>query len=213
MKISKFVQTVKNTGQCIVIHTNDEIYLSNGYGIYKAAGIPDITGKSQIAAVLDIEPKKLKKIMISEDYYEHRDEISGFDFSGGAAPGEIGLEKIDVAAVIDGNIYAAFRAVAGEILFFNEQLLNPIKDVIKDEESYLNYVARPHPDGHKYIAVKDGFEVIAVILPVKVATEKYLSKLREFYTMCRRQYDMDREAQRPDAWGKDDQEDGTEKDE
>lgn len=57
MKISKFVQTIKSTGQCIVIHTPGEIYLSTGYSIYKATEFPDITGVSQIAAVLDIEPR------------------------------------------------------------------------------------------------------------------------------------------------------------
>lgn len=64
MKISKFVQLIKNTGQCIVIHAPSEVYLSSGHSIYKAHEFPDITGRSQIAAVLDIEPKKLKKIQI-----------------------------------------------------------------------------------------------------------------------------------------------------
>ena len=45
-----------------------EIYLSNRKAIYTAPEIPDITGTSQIAAVLDIEPKKLKKIVVHEEH-------------------------------------------------------------------------------------------------------------------------------------------------
>ena len=54
MKISKFVSVIKNTGQCIVIHMQNEIYLSTGASIYKASEFPDITGNAQIAAVMAI---------------------------------------------------------------------------------------------------------------------------------------------------------------
>jgi hypothetical protein len=51
MKISKFVQTIKSTGQCVVIHAPGEIYLSNRKAIYTAPEIPDITGTSPGSAL------------------------------------------------------------------------------------------------------------------------------------------------------------------
>lgn len=36
--------------------------------------------------------------------------------------------------------------------------------------------------------VKDGFEVLAAILPVKVLSKKYIEKLRMFYVQCIEQY-------------------------
>lgn len=64
------------------------------------------------------------------------------------------ITKLEVAAVVDGNIYAAFCCKNNELIFFDEQLLAPLKDRIKDEEAYLSYTVRIHPEGHKYIVVK-----------------------------------------------------------
>ncbi len=188
MKISKFVQTIKSTGQCIVFHAPGEIYLSNGKAIYTAPEIPDITGTSQIAAVLDIDPKKLKKLVVPEERCKDRADINGIDLSS-CTPDELEVSKMDVAAVIGGNIYAAFLCHNnGETIFFDESLLAPIKDRIKKEDAYIDYTARIHPKGHKYIIVKDGIEVLAAILPTEVLSDRYIKDLREFYLRCEEQY-------------------------
>lgn len=188
MKISKFVQTIKSTGQCAVIHAPGEIYLSTGYSIYKAPELPDITGMSQIAAVLDVEPKKLKKIHIEEYCCKDKANILGFDLSE-CPHGELEVSRMDVAAVVGENIYAVFLCHDnGEMIFFDESMLAPIKDRIKKEDAYIDYTARIHPTGDKYIIVKDGIEVLAAILPVKVLSEKYIKDLREFYIRCADQY-------------------------
>lgn len=188
MKISKFVQTIKGTGQCVVIHAPGEIYLSNGSAIYTAPEIPDITGISQIAAVLDVEPKKLKKIHTEEYHCEGKENIHGFDLSE-FSHGEMEASRMDVAAVVGENAYAVFLCHDnGEMIFFDESLLAPIKDRIKKENAYIDYTARIHPEGYKYIIVKDGIEVLAAILPVKVLSEKYIKDLREFYIRCDEQY-------------------------
>ncbi len=161
MKISKFVQTIKSTGQCVVIHAPGEIYLSNRKAIYTAPEIPDITGTSQIAAVLDIEPKKLKKIVVHEEHCKDKANILGVDFNE-YTPDELEVSKMNVAAVVGENIYAAFLCRNnGEMIFFDESLLAPIKDRIKKEDAYIDYTARIHPKGYKYIIVKDDIEVLA----------------------------------------------------
>lgn len=58
----------------------------------------------------------------------------------------------------------------------------------KKEDAYIDYTARIHPKGYKYIIVKDGIEVLAAILPVIAPTEKYMNVLREFYARCEEQY-------------------------
>lgn len=188
MKISKFVQTIKSTGQCAVIHVPGEIYLSTGRSIYKAPELPDITGIPQIAAVLDIEPKKLKKIVVQEEHCKDKADILGFDLSENP-PEELEVSRIPVAAVVGEKNFTAFLCHDnGEMIFFDESLLDPIKDRIKKEDAYIGYTARIHPKGHKYIIVKDGFEVLAAILPVKVLSDKYIKNLREFYIRCDEQY-------------------------
>ena len=166
--------------------------MSNGNAIYVASEIPDITGASQIAAVLDIEQKKLKKIHIKEERCKSREDIRGYNLSE-CPPEELEVTKMDVAAVVNGNIYAAFLCHNnGEMIFFDESSLAPIKDRIKSEDTYINYTARIHPKGYKYIVVKDGFEVLAAILPVEVLSDQYIKDLREFYIRCDDQYKWQR---------------------
>lgn len=195
MKISKFVQLVKNTKQCLVIHTPTEVYLSAGESIYKASEFPNISGTAQIAAVLDIEPKKLKKIRITEEQSKSREDVNGFDLSAGTTAGELEISKLTTAAAVDGQLYTAFRCGDNELVFFDEQLLAPLADKIKSEEEYLNYAARTHKEGYRYIVVKDGFEVLAAIMPVKVLSPAYMDQLRMFYHMCEQQSRIEREPQ------------------
>lgn len=195
MKISKFVQLVKNTKQCIVIHTPSEVYLSAGNGIYKASELPNITGTAQIAAVLDIEPKKVKKIRITEEQSKSREDVCGFDLSEGTIVGELEISKLTTAAAVDGQFYTAFRCKDNELIFFDEQLLAPMADKIKNEEEYLNYAVRTHKDGHRYIVVKDGFEVLCALPPVRVLSPAYIDQLRTFYHMCEQQARREREPQ------------------
>lgn len=201
MKISKFVQIVKDTKQCIVIHAPGEIYLSAGNSIYKASEFPNITGTAQIAAVLDIEPKKLKKIRIDEEHSKSREDICGFDLSEGTTAGELEISKLTTAAVVDGHLYTAFRCEDNDLIFFDEELLAPLKDRIKDEEAYLGYAVRTHENGYRYIVVKDGFEVLCAILPVKVLSPGYMDQLRMFYHMCERQCQTEWEPQKKGTEG------------
>lgn len=210
MKISKFVQTIKSTGQCVVIHAPGEIYLSTGHSIYKASEIPDISGISQIAAVLDIEPEKLKKIHIEEEHCKDKADIRGCDLSE-CPHGELEVIRSNVAAVVKGNVYTALICRNdGEMIFFDESLLSPIKDRIKKEDAYIDYTARIHPKGYKYIIVKDGIEVLAAILPVKVLSDQYIKDLREFYLRCDEQYKWRQAAAIAKAAEQDNQEEVTE---
>ena len=195
MKISKFVSVIKNTGQCIVIHMQNEIYLSTGASIYKASEFPEITGSAQIAAVLDIEPKKLKKIVIEEVHSKSRENICGFDM--GCTAGEMEVTRLDTVAVVDGNPYTALKSENGEMIFFDEELLAPLQDRIKNCDDYLYFAVRANGKGERYIVIKDGFEVLGVILPAKVLSEKYIYNLRNFLSMCVSQFEIEKNAWKP----------------
>lgn len=164
---------------------------------------------SQIAAVLDIDPKKLKKLVVREEHCEDRANINGIDLSE-CPHGELKVTKMAAAAVVGENIFTVFLCHDnGEMLFFDESLLAPIKDRIK-ENDYIGYTARIHPKGYKYIIVKDGIEVLAAILPVIVLTEKYMNVLREFYVRCEEQYKWQQAADIARAAEQDTQEEVTE---
>ncbi|MBD5529713.1 MAG: hypothetical protein HDR02_15120 [Lachnospiraceae bacterium] len=190
MKISKYAALIKKTRFAIVAHMPDGIYLGTGASIYKAEGIPDMSGREQIGAVLDIEPKKLKKIKIEERRSLEKSNIWGLNLEDTPAASEQDAERLETVAVIDGDCWAALAYDAGKMLFFDESLLSPLADRLNNEDRkpYIRYAVRYRSDGSRYIVIKDGLETLGAILPVKVLTAGYIDKLWEFCNMCENQF-------------------------
>ena len=189
MKISKYAALIKKTHFAIVVHMPDEIYLGTGASIYRAEGIPDMSGREQIGAVLDIEPKKLKKIQIEEKHSQEKSNIWGLNLEDAPAAPEQDAERLETVAVIDGECWAALAYDAGKMLFFDESLLSPLADRINNEDRkpYIRYAVRYRSDGSRYIVIKDGLETLGAILPVKILTDRYIDKLWDFSSMCEKQ--------------------------
>lgn len=179
MKISKFVQIVKRRGRGIVIHLEDGgIVLSTGTAIYKAPGLPDMHGEEQIRTVLDIEPRQMEKIYIREDYAQDISDIFGCDLTDGYE-GTIGAKKLQTIAFVGGRYAQALEADDGELIFYDDALFAPLIDREK-ESSYINLAIRETRKGQRYIVFMDGFEVLAAVMPMEVATEDYLKELQKF---------------------------------
>lgn len=115
MKISKYAAIIKKSHYGVVIQTPDEAYLATDGSIYKAEGIPNMSGRDQIGAVLDIEPKKLKKIHIQEEHSKGKDDICGFNLEDEPAALEQDAEKLESVVAVDGNFYATLVCKGGEI--------------------------------------------------------------------------------------------------
>lgn len=189
MKISKYAALIKKTHYAIVVHMPDEIYLGTASSIYKAEGIPDMSGREQIGAVLDIEPKKLKKIQIEEKHSREKSNIWGLNLEDAPVAPEQDAERLETVAVMDGVCWAALAYDAGQMLFFDESLLSPLADRLNNEDRkpYIRYAVRYRSDGSRYIIIKDGLETLGAVLPVKVLTDRYIDKLWEFCQMCEKQ--------------------------
>ncbi|MCM1221609.1 MAG: hypothetical protein NC548_44735 [Lachnospiraceae bacterium] len=75
--------------------------------------------------------------------------------------------------------YATLVCPDGEMLFFDENLLLPLADGLnnKSRKPYISYVARYSEPKGTYIVVRDGFETLGAIMPAKVLSEEYISRL------------------------------------
>ena len=78
----------------------------------------------------------------------------------------------------------------GELLFYNWDYLGPLMDHIKESE-YVQLAVRRKKDGDPYILVIDGFETIGAIMPVKLLTDEYMKKLKEFEVLCMKQKELE----------------------
>lgn len=198
MKLSKYASLVKKYGECIVIHApGGNLWLGTAGALYQAEGLPDVDGEDQIRAVLDIPQKAWKKIYFEEKWEDNAENVLGLNLEA-YMDGEQDAKKLMVCAAIDGVLYACRRGKKDrEVLFYDEAMLAPISDAIRESE-YIAFTMRRDPNGRKYLAVHDGMHIIAIIIGQEVLTEDYLADLSDFNTMCVEQFYADRKQREED---------------
>lgn len=206
MKISKFVKLVKNAGRCIVADVeNSGIWLGNGHGFYRATNLPRMEGREQVRTVLDVPEKAWEKVYLEEQMFGSTQSVMGMNLSD-YDEGEKRAEKVRVVAALD-NVWAACcRCDDGELIFYRENLLSPIMDEVENSD-YIVFTVRRMTSGQRYLAVHDGMNLLAAIMPMKVVSEEYLGQLAEFEAMCAEQLYRER-ARAEGATEAEDQEDG-----
>lgn len=186
MKISKFVKLVKNAGRCIVADVeNSGIWLGNGYGFYRATNLPRMEGAEQVRTVLDVPEKAWEKVYLTEEWYGNAQNVMGMNLSDYEKE-EKRAEKIRVVAAMDDVWAACCRCDDGELIFYRENLLSPIMDEVENSD-YIMFTVRRMTSGQRYLAVHDGMNLLAAIMPMKVVSEEYLGQLAEFKAMCAEQ--------------------------
>ena len=188
MKLSKFAALVKREGRCRVIRQGDHTWLSLGCAIYKADGMPEIHGPTQAQTVLDLPDKAWKKIFYDEDTAESASDICGIDMTESvreerqteAHPMQLCYKK--------GTITTALRCDGGELVFYDASLIGPVADIVRDSD-YAQIVARKNSAGVTIIVVKNGFEPIAAIMPMKILDKEFMRDLADLDSLCVEQYE------------------------
>lgn len=188
MKLSRFAALVKREGRCRVIRQGDHTWMSLGCAIYKADGMPEIHGPTQAQTVLDLSDKAWKKIFYDEDTAESASDICGIDMTESvreerqteAHPMQLCYKK--------GTITTALRCDGGELVFYDASLIGPVADIVRDSD-YAQIVARKNSAGVTIIVVKNGFEPIAAIMPMKILDKEFMRDLADLDSLCVEQYE------------------------
>lgn len=187
MKLSKFAKLVKQTGSLIIIHTaGSGIWLSNGYAVYKATGLPDSVDGGTILAVLDFDSKTAQKIRVQETNAETVNNVMGLDLGDEMSP-DISANRSTITVGYKGRIAKALHCRDGELVFYNEAHASPLIDVFK-ESDYVQTVVRKRENGARYVVIRDGMETLAGILPIPMIDQSFLSELQDFEHRCAEQF-------------------------
>lgn len=188
MKLSKFVKRAKSESYCVVIHADDSgIWLGTRLALYNATELPYMEGKEQAGAVLDIDSKAWEKMFFDEKYTAHAGADFGMNLTetdqteqeARRVPLEMFYKGMGLVGLVYGN--------GGELIFYDAALIAPIADVVKTSD-YIQTVVRKTAGGAPYVVIKDGFEVLAGFVPLKVITKQLLEDLSEFESACVSQY-------------------------
>lgn len=104
------------------------------------------------------------------------------------AEGEQDAEKMKTIIAPQGLLRSCVRCKRDdELLFFNDGLLSPLCEEIK-ESDYIKYTVRTSRSGNRFLVVHDGLDVLAAILPTLVLSEEFLGELAEFQALCTEQF-------------------------
>lgn len=205
MKLTKFTKLVKKSGICTVIEIEDAgIWLTDGHAIYKASELPHMDDILQVYAILDIAPNKKKSPVV--DIVDNGSDLNYGSISLADCPEpdakEVEAEELMIQASYKHSIFNVLFSKGGELLFYNADYLAPIIDRV--EEGYVRFFIRGKGK-NKYIAVKDGFQLIAVIAPVKFLSDEYITELQDYHLACMDQLEKEKEQEKEKPADKDQQ--------
>lgn len=168
MKLSKFVKRAKSESYCVVIHADDSgIWLGTRLALYNATELPYMEGKEQAGAVLDIDSKAWEKMFFDEKYTAHAGADFGMNLTE-TDPTEQEARRVPLEMFYKGmGLVGLMYGNAGELIFYDSALIAPIADTVKTSD-YIQTVVRKTAGGAPYVVIKDGFEVLAGFVPVKI---------------------------------------------
>lgn len=98
-----------------------------------------------------------------------------------------GLPELDEISVC--LAYDIDRALIekGSVIFIDKAYLAPLSDIPYED---LFYFARTDKSGQTYITVKQGFEIVAAIYPVRVIEESFVAEINTFAQLCETTFDI-----------------------
>lgn len=146
---------------------------------------PLMEGRERVRTVLDIPEKAWEKIVLEEESYPGTTDVKGFDLSD-CVQDEKQTKKVRVSASLDGKWTSCRRCDDGELVFYRDGLLAPIMDDIEDSD-YITYTIRRTGSGQSCLAIHDGMNLLALIMPMEVLSDTYLAELAEFQALCTEQ--------------------------
>ena len=185
MKLSKYAALVRREAFCHVIHIENEgMWLGARGVLYRASELPECSGPEQVQAILSLSDKQMEKVVVKETDCESVGNVLGYDLHEYTR--EQVTRPVDIVAMAKGiGEVCALKTSDGELLFYNNSYLAPIEEDIKG--GYMEMTARRHANGTWYIAVKNGMNVLAIIMPVKLVGPEFIGKLQDFEALCTEQ--------------------------
>lgn len=174
MKIKKIIQLCKQSSTVALYDTQDEQWLSDGFSIYPLFNLP-IFDEDTLCRTYDITEKQQNDFIIRHEHslplaYSFKDAI---DEENEIQRGSISL--------YDGKRKIIPFETSQGVAFIDEKYLSPLSD---NDYDVISVWERETPNGELYFAVKCGFILSAIIMPVKVINADFMDKLKSLYLQC-----------------------------
>lgn len=176
MKIKKIIDLCKKSKR-IILFTDEERgeqWISNGEAAYPLFDCPRFD-EDTIFAVFDIPQKKAEEIRFEEKAVFP----SAYDFSD-TTENEMPADRWALGLVVNGERVIPFSTSQG-LVFVGEKYLAPFSDY---DMAQLTFSERIDTAGQSYFAVKAGFLLIGIVMPIRIINEDLVRDLGRLHRGC-----------------------------
>jgi hypothetical protein len=147
-------------------------WLGTDGALYSLTGLPYLTAENLIR-MFDITKKQEENLVFRSGPLR---ESSYFE---NTVPGEILIER-NALSIVRGGYTLMPLFTESDIEFIDTELFAPVRDILDEVEIYERRAAHT-----VYFAVKLGFMVTAVLLPVRAIDEAFVEQAEELARRCR----------------------------
>ena len=168
MKIKPIVSLCKNS-KTVRFYKNQNVqWIGDGFSMYPLNNMPELT-KQLFCELYDISDKQAAKISFFDAEWPVKIKVED------SISDESQVEMLNINLVYGGKEYIPFKGEEG-IFYIDRAYLGPISDLDYD----MVYFFERGTDRFKYLVVKNGFNVIGVILPKDgIITSVFCAELME----------------------------------
>lgn len=170
MKIKKIVALIKESKCLTIFDGKDCQWLSDGFAMYPVFKDTEISPEF-LCDMHDIDTKKMAI----------RNEMLPTLFNyADICKNEKQLQKSNIEIVYHGKHLIGYETSEG-ISFVEKRYFAPFADM---DESYLMVYERYTSTGTMYFAVKNGMNLVGIVLPKKVITKEFVEDITAMSTAC-----------------------------
>ena len=171
MKITKIIGLIKKSKKLMFFEGKDCDWLSDGEeGIYPASHSKEASAVL-ICDMYDLDTSKISvRNTVLPTAYNYADSCENENL----------ISKSEIEIVHKGEHLVAYETSEG-IDFVDKKYFAPFTDM---DEAYLRVFERYTKDGDLYFAVKNGLELVGIILPAKVITKEFVEDIDAMSRAC-----------------------------
>lgn len=189
MKIKPIVQLCKNSKNVRFYKNGDVQWIGDGFCMFPLNNMPELT-KELFCELYDISDKQAAKINFSYDEWPLRINVED------CVTDENQVEMLKINLVKHSKNYIPFKGEEG-LFYIDSTYLGPIGDLQFD----MVYFFERGTDQFKYMVIKNGLNVIDVILPKDgIITEEFCEQLTEIAELTKaRKFNLTKKKVAPDV--------------
>lgn len=183
MKLKQIESILKRSKNVQIFEGGEGQWLGDGAALYPVYGMPYLT-EENLLTMWDIPEDKR-----SSWYFRKLADISVLDLRDNI-PGEHLIERTLFPICIKGATVEPLKTETGA-LFINVKYLRPFDDLENGYELY----SRIGTDGTQYIAIKSGYSLVGIIMPMKIVNAEFIDNLETLLEYSRMTRSNERSAE------------------